>query len=591
MEYRNSGLKYFLSFGFRYKPRVILYFISKILHASITVIPLYLMKNFLEILFSDNIENFIFKLVTLAIIVGICGVFIGIFSYFYQYLGHYLSARIGIDIKNTIYNHFTEMPLSYFQKQEKGDLITKMTHDTEMTTRAIQRVLVHFMPRSFEMAAQIVVLFLLSWQLSLILVLILPLVALLVRSFGKKISRRSRRTKEKLSESTVTMEQFFQGIKLVKSFHSHEREEEKFRNVNQAFLKAHLSTSRVQSRSIAILELLATWLLVGVFVTGITLILNKYFGLTSAVLLTFIGVFAALLNKSRRIAQHSVGIAREFPSIQRLHDILKTESDITIAIGAVTIDTVEPGIEFKDVRFSYENEEVIKGVSLHIKPGEMVAFVGPSGGGKTTLLDLVPRFYEVDSGELLIGGKNIKDIKPESLMEKIAIVLQDSFIFNSSAFENIRYGLPDASLNKVQVAAKDANIHDEIEKLPEGYNTFLGEEGTILSGGQKQRLSIARALLKGSPILLMDEPTSELDSESEKLIIDTLEQIRKDKILLVIAHRLSTVLHSDNIVVINDGEIEAQGTHDELLKTSPTYKRMYDIQFKDSIDGADQRTG
>jgi len=580
--------RYFLRFSLKYRKLLVLYFISMVVYSSAKGYPVYLSRKFLNYFFYD-IHTHADEINRIILIIIGCGVLIGIFSYIYRYVGYFLSSCIGIDIKNNIYNHFTSLPLSYFERQEKGDLITKMTHDTGATSNIVKKVFVLLLPRAIELTAFTIICFTLCWQLGLLFFIFIPLISLLIYSFAKKITRRSRKSKEILSESTVTMEQFFHGIKLIKSFYSHEREEEKFRNVNDEFVKARLSTARVQSRAVAIPELLGTWLMAGIIALGTYLLTRKLFGLEPGVLVAFLGSFFIVADKCKRVAQLSVEIIRQHPSVQRLYEILQTESDITITVGAVDIETIEPGIEFKDVHFAYEDDDVIKGISLDIQPGQMVAFVGPSGGGKTTLLDLVPHFYEIDSGEIRIGGYNIRDIKPDSLMSRIAIVLQDSFIFNSSALENIRYGRPEATDEQVKEAAQQANVNEDIEKLPKGYKTFLGEEGVKLSGGQKQRLSIARSLVKGADILIMDEPTSELDSHSEKLIIDTLEDIRKNRILLVIAHRLSTILHSDMIVVINDGRIEAQGTHEELLEISPTYTRMYEIQFKDSSGGTPQR--
>lgn len=581
MESRNKAFIYFVKFGFRYKKRIVLYFIAMMLYSAFKAFPFYLLKNFLHVLFS-SIEKDFSKILSIVLAIAGCGIGIGIFSYFYRYLGQYLSIKAGIDITNRIYAHLTELPLSFFKKQEKGDLITKLTYDASCTAHLLQKLFVQLIPKPIEFIGFVIICFTLSWHLALLFFLIIPAIAYIVKHFGGKITHRSKKAKEILSESTVTMEQFFSGIKLIKSFHSQKREENKFRHINKKFLKAKMGIARVHSRSLAFIELFGTWFLAGLIALGSFIVAKRYINLSAEHFMAFLGALAASLNPIRMTGQHMMSILRESPSPVRLYELLQVESDINVPEGAVSIESIEPGIVFKNVRFSYEDKEVIKGISLEIKPGEMVAFVGPSGGGKTTLLDLIPRFYDIDSGSLHVGGEDIKNIKQGSLMSKIAIVLQDSFIFNNSALENIRYGLPDASFEEVEKAAKQANVHDMIEELPEKYDTFLGEEGAILSGGQKQRISIARALLKGAPILIMDEPTSELDSESEKLIMDTIRKIRQDKILLIIAHRLSTVLNSDRIVVINNGEIESMGKHEELINDSPTYKRMYEIQFDDN---------
>jgi len=464
---RLKDLWYFLRFALNYKARLAAYLAALALYSSTKAFPLYLMKNYLEIFFSD-LRSHVPEIHLLTIVIASCGVAIGVFSYFYRYLGYYLSTHIGIDIKNALYNHFTGLPLSYFDKQEKGDLITRMTHDTGACAQIVKKSFVQFLPRTVEMIAAAVFCFVLCWQLAAVFFFFFPPLVALIRHFGRKISRRSMRSKQKLSEATVSMEQFFRAIKLIKSFHSHEREEEKFRNVNREFVKARMGMARVEARSLAVLELLGTWLMCVVILTGTYLLLMDIFALKPAVLLTFMGMFYLVSNKSRRVIQLAVEIIREYPSVLRLKEILATRSDIPVDQGGVELESIEPGVEFVNVRFGYEDgRDVIKGVTLAVKPGQMAAFVGPSGGGKTTLLDLVPRFYEVREGEIRIGGRNIKEIAPRSLLDRIAIVLQDSFIFNSSALENIRYGRPDASFEEVVEAARQANIHEEILRLPQ----------------------------------------------------------------------------------------------------------------------------
>jgi ABC-type multidrug transport system fused ATPase/permease subunit len=576
---QQAPLRYFLSFGLKYKGYIFLYFICMVAASSSKAYPVYLVKEYLSEIFGNGSVR---RLLFIVGQIALSGLGLGLFSYFYRYLSNYLTYRVTIDIKNRVYTHFTELPLEFFESKEKGDLITKMTHDTGSVSNMIKRFFVTFIPKPIEAFCYMVVCFILSWQLSLLFLLIVPGVLIIIRIFGSEITRRSRREKERLSASTVTMEQFFYGIKLIKSMYSHKLEEDKFRNVNRKLLNAHMSTVRAECRSVSILELVGALFAAALIGLGGYLILNDSLGLEPESFVSFIIAVGVAMAPIREGGREMVNMMRAIPSISRLYDILQTKSHITVPHGATPLEGIEPGIEFRDVRFSYGKDEVIKGVNLTIRPGEMVSFVGPSGGGKTTLLDLIPRFYEVDAGSIYISGRDIRTVTAESLMSHVAIVLQDSFIFNSSALENIRYGMPDATEEQVVDAAKRAHIHDEIMKLPEGYDNFLGESGSQLSGGQKQRVSIARSLLKGAPILIMDEPTSNLDSDSENYIMDTLETIKaENKIILTIAHRLSTVLKSDRIVVIKDGTVEADGTHDELLKTSPTYKAMVDAQFRD----------
>ncbi|MEL6820710.1 MAG: ABC transporter ATP-binding protein, partial [Calditrichota bacterium] len=424
-------------------------------------------------------------------------------------------------------------------------------------------------------------LFSISWQLTLIALTILPLTSILIQTVGRSLKRKSKRVQERISDITRFLQESLSGIKVVKAFAMEKHESDRFENLTERHYKAVLRQVRLNRLSRPFSETVGVAVMVSVIWFGGRLVLEGQL-LSSEDFIRFIVFLFTLMEPIKSISALNNNIQIALASGQRIFELMDTEIAIADKPNAVEKKTFKNKIEYKNVSFRYgENSDlVLRDVNLSIEKNQKIAFVGSSGGGKTTIVNLLPRFFDVVDGTISIDGSNIRDIKQKSLRELMGIVTQEVFLFNETIAANIAYGHADYSREKVEQAARLANAWGFIMEFPDGFDTVVGERGVLLSGGQRQRISIARAILKDPPILIFDEATSALDSESEFLIQEAIENLMKDRTVLMIAHRLSSIIHSDKIVVLENGQITDVGRHDELLKRSDRYRHLYELQFQ-----------
>jgi subfamily B ATP-binding cassette protein MsbA len=514
----------------------------------------------------------------------------GSLTYVKEYMSKWIANRIARDAQNRVMGHLLSLPLSYFHGQRSGDLISRMTYDASCL-RMVVRMATDMIKEPIDLLAVSGTIFVLNWKLALLGFVGFPLAVLPMIKLSRKMRKASRRSREKVADLSSSMVQVFGGMRLVRAYGQENTEHEKFMKTNEAVFRNQMKMARAKAASHTIVEVLASAGMATVLLAGGLLCISEDIQLGE--LMAFLAALGMLYKPAKAITKANEEIQDTIPGAQRLFELGDARNDMPDAPDAVEAPTLRERIELRDVHFSYvAGAPVINGVNLSIRRGQTVALVGPTGAGKSTLLDLVCRFYDPQQGSIELDGIDLRRLKLKTLLNQIAIVPQEPFLFNDTVMANILYSRPAAPREEVEAAARAAAIHDEILALPGGYDTVVGERGMLLSGGQRQRVSIARALLRNAPILVLDEATSSLDSASERLVQTAVERLLDGRTTLVIAHRLSTVRNADRIVVLVDGRTEETGTHDELLKNSPTYRRFWEMQqARDAAEPQPQEAG
>ena len=498
------------------------------------------------------------------------------------YWGHTFGIRVEADIRSVLFTHMQELSFDFYDHNRTGQLMSRLTSDlfeiTELAHHGPEDLFISMV----TIVGALVIMFTVEWRLALVVCIMVPVFLIVIMSRRRSMGRASVFVKQKTGAINADIESSLSGMRTAKAFASEDLEEEKFRRSNNMYKTSKRMFHREMGLFNALMEFFVSMLSVTVILVGGTLIMKGEMDYVD--LITFSLYITTFVNPVRRLANFTEMFANGTAGFSRFLGIMRTEPRLKDKPDAIELRNVEGRIDVENVTFAYEQElDVLHGVTLHVTPGETIAVVGPSGGGKSTLCQLVPRFYDVTTGAVLIDGHDVRDITQRSLRRNIGIVQQDVFLFADSILENIRYGRPDATMDEIVRAAKRAEIYDDIMAMPDGFDTYVGERGTLLSGGQKQRISIARIFLKNPPILILDEATSALDSLTEAKIQHAFDELAKDRTTLIIAHRLSTIRQASRILVIADGCIEEQGTHEELLAKGGTYAGLYHTQNAEAL--------
>lgn len=503
----------------------------------------------------------------------------GVFYYGQSYLVSYVGQRVIIDVRSVLFRKFQKMPLSYYDRQQTGTVMSYITNDVSAMQSAIVDNLIELVTESSILIGSLAMMIYLDWKLSLLTLMTIPLVGFAMKIFGRKLKRSSTVIQERAAEITSLLQESISAIRVVKSFVRETYEIRRFEEQNWKNFQAAMKNVKLSSLLTPTVEFLAAIAVTFIVWFGGYEVVNEV--ITAGELVAFLTYAVNLANPVKRLSRVYAAIQRAMAAADRVFEVMDLDEKITDVPGAKPLPPIKGQVEFKDITFSYkEGQPALQHVSLKAEPGQMIALVGPSGSGKSTIANLIPRFYDVDSGTITIDGHDIRQVTADSLREQIGLVPQETMLFSTTVMENIRYGRLDATDEEVVEAARAANAEEFIKDLPEGYDTKLGERGLNLSGGQRQRLAIARAILKNPRVLILDEATSALDTESEKIVQDALDKLMVGRTSFVIAHRLSTIFNADQIFVVENGHLREHGTHEELLAAGGLYSNLYNIQFR-----------
>ncbi len=489
-------------------------------------------------------------------------------------------ARVGAiqDLRGDVYDKILILPLSFYSNQKKGDIMARITTDIQEVEVSILNWIEMLIKDPLTILFYFAFMLSMSPKLTLFVLILLPVAGYLIGKVGKALKKQSKESQNRLASIISTVEESISGLRIIKGFNAIRYSKDKFAEQNRQYSKVLLGVHRKREMSSPMSEFLSAIVVIIVLWFGGNLILGGGSSIGAADFITYIVVFSQIISPAKSFSQGYYNIQKGVASADRIFEILDAEELITEKENALEVKSFNADIDYQGVTFRYGKEDVLKDINLKIPKGKVVALVGESGGGKSTLVDLLPRFYDVCEGRILLDGHDLRDYKISDLRSLMGIVTQESILFNDTVFNNIAFGMEDVSKEAVVEAAKIANAHEFIMEMEHGYDTFIGDRGMNLSGGQRQRLSIARAVLKNPPILILDEATSSLDTESERLVQDALSKVMSQRTSIVIAHRLSTIQHADEIIVLQKGRIIERGKHEELIALNGVYKKLTDLQ-------------
>ena len=591
-----------------YKKRLILNFLFNLLSALFTVFSVTMMIPILDILFDkakdvhdlmpwamnlDAIKHNLYYYITqfkdtngpglALLLIGLFVIFATLlkvgFAYLAAFEAVYIRNGVVKDMREQIYHKILKLALPFFSEERKGDIISRITGDVTEVENSIMSSLDMFLKNPIIIFVLLASMLVMSPSLTLFIFLVLPIAGFIIGRVGKSLKKVSREGQDKMGMILTVVEETLGGLRIIKAFNAEKKMDARFNS--ELYDYRHIMNRLMRRRELAhpLSELLGTIVIIIVVWYGGTLILSNNSELTGTEFIAYLAIFYQIINPAKAFTTALYSIQKGLASMNRIDKILLADVTIPESPDAKPVSTLKDSIEYRNVTFAYDEKVVLNNVSLEIKKGKTIALVGQSGSGKTTFVDLLPRFYDVIGGQILIDGVDLRDLKLHDLRDLMGNVNQEAILFNDSIFNNIAFGVESTSMPEVIAAAKVANAHDFIIETEHGYDTVIGDRGSKLSGGQRQRLSIARAILKNPPILILDEATSALDTESERLVQDALENLMKNRTSVVIAHRLSTVRNADLICVFHEGEIVERGTHDELIELDGRYKRLHSMQM------------
>jgi subfamily B ATP-binding cassette protein MsbA len=566
--------KRFVKYAMPYKMRFIWSMVCMGIYSAVTALIVYLSKSIMDGVFvGKDIKILALLVISMPIIYAIKG----LADYGRCYFLNYVAQNAIKDLRQDLCVKLLSLSHDFYVKNTSSKIMSRITNDINALQLALEKVPPTIIRDSLVIIGMIGGLFYLHWKYAFIIVVVLPILALPLAQFAKKLKKASKDSMIQISEIYTSLQEILSGFSVIKSFCKEEHEEKRFTVNNKEYYNVQQRITRVDARTTPVMEFLS--------MTGVAVIL--WFGGKDVVngvwtlgdFTAFILAITQMYQPIKNFAQLNSTIQKALAGSERVFEILDEKASVIDLPNAKELNTFSKDIVYKNVDFSYEKgKPILKGINIDINKGQTVAFVGSSGSGKSTIANLILRFYDVDNGEILVDGINIKDLTLSSLRDKIGVVSQDVFLFNDTIKYNISYGKMNATDEEIETAAKAANAHKFISKMPNGYNTLIGERGIKLSGGEKQRIAIARAMLKNPPILVLDEATSALDSESEKLVQEAIETLMKNRTVILIAHRLSTVKNADKIVVIDKGCVAETGKHQELLDKNGIYSKLYNLK-------------
>ena len=560
----------------RYSIPIFLNILLAMISSAVSSAPLALIKRLFDKGIIESNEKDILYAAGSMILLAIIG---AVLVYWNTVFSALISASIYKNIVDDIYIKIQKLDMEYFSSAKIGELMTKVVTDPNNINSVIKETF-NMIPEIFKVVICFGLALSIDWKLTLGILIVAPVLITVVKKYSKKLKRSGKKRQEAMGVINSKLQESLSGIRVIKAFAMEQEEIRDFRIKNTKLKRIAIQTAKYNARSSAVSEALNYIMIAGLLLAGGYRVLRGH-DFTPGDFVTIMGAISSMYTPIRRAITRFNEISVDIPSVGRVFEILEEEPKIIDNENKILFQYFSDNIAFENVDFKYKDSEerILKNINLTVKKGETVAFVGNSGGGKSTLVNLIPRFFDVSSGVIKIDGVDIKDYDVKSLRKNIGIVPQETFLFSGTILQNIKYGKRDATFDEIKEAAKKANAHDFIENLEEGYNTEIGERGVKLSGGQKQRIAIARAILENPQILILDEATSALDNESEKLVQDALEKLMGNKTTFVIAHRLTTIENSDKIVVLQQGEIKEIGTHTELLEKNGLYRSLYNKNF------------
>ncbi len=559
--------------------RLIFSFVCMIAIGGLSALAAYLIKPALDDIFISKNKH---MLLILPFAIVATYFFKGLFTYLQGYQTHYISEKILFNIRNQLFNHILYLPTKFFDKYHSGELMSRLLNDTEQVQNSIATVIPNTIRESFKIAGLLVVLYINNWKLAIVATIVFPIAGYPIIHFGRKMKKLGKKRQLSIAGLTTLIQEALINIRLIKAFATESRESGTFEKESDDFLNIKLATIKIDEMTSPLMEFIGSLGIAFLIWTGGMLVFKNE--ITVGGFFSFIAALFMMYKPFKTVAKANNLINTSISSVERIFEIIDMEKE-TVKSGKIEFTGVKESIKFNDVSFKYPDtgDYVIKNINLEIKRKTTVAFVGESGGGKSTILELVPRYYDPSQGTITIDGIDLRDFDLQSLRRKTAIVSQRIMLFNRSVRENIAYGIDNLSEEEIIDAAKAAFAHDFIMKLKDGYNTNIQEQGIILSGGEKQRIAIARAIVKNPDILILDEATSALDSESEYIVQKALKNLMKNRTVLMAAHRISTAISADKIVVIKNGNIVDMGSHHELIERCAYYKKLCDIQLSDDF--------